>query len=112
MTPLDSKEIVDRRIDRSVQFMMEWHKEADLLGTLPHEAPDFAPRDALPNYEAVAEACGLHLFYVGAEVSAFDSYEPLYYILLSPKEELTLDDVMRIIPGFEPIRPQEWLTAA
>ena len=108
MTAHDSKEIVDRRIDRSIQFMMECHKEADLLGTLPHEAPDYAPHGVLPNYEAAAEACGLHLYYVGAEVSAYDSYEPLYYVLLSPKEAITLADVKRTIPGFEPIRPQHW----
>ncbi len=112
MTPYDSKEMVNHKIDRSIQFMMECHKECDLIGTIPHEAPDYAPHDVLPNYEEAARQCGLNLFYVGAEVNAFDSYEPLYYVLLSPKEVLTFDDVKRTIPGFEPIRPQEWLAAA
>src|SRR5690348_1834223 len=86
MTPHDSPETAEFRVRRAVQFMRDYNEEADLLGTMFHFAPDYAPHDLLPNYKEAAKRYGVRLFYVGAEVNTYFSNEPLYYVFLSQKQ--------------------------
>ncbi len=108
MTPRDPVQVVDAHLKQGIQFMRAYEKETCLLGTLMHHEPEWAPHEVLANYEAAAERAGLHLIYVGSEVHTYDSNEPLYYVFLSQKESLTLDEIKGLLPGYEPVHPQEW----
>ena len=103
MTPHDSPMTADLRVSRAVRFMKQFGEEVDLLGTMMQLGPDYAAHDRLPNYEEAARKYGMHLFYLGAEVSSYFSNEPLYFVFLSTREELTIEDIRKALPGFEPI---------
>ena len=112
MSPYDSPELVERRVCQAMRFMNEYNEEVNLLGTLEHFGPDYSPHELLPNYEEVARNHGAKLFYAGAEIRTLGIDEPFYYVLVSKKDQLTIEDVRSTIPGFEPIHPQEWRRAA
>ena len=108
MTPYDPPHAVDVHMDQATQFMKAYDKDTCLLGTLYHEEPEWTPHEAVPNYELAAERLGMHLIYVGSEVHTYASNEPFYYVFLSKKDRLTLTEIQRLIPGFEPFHHQDW----
>ena len=108
MTPRDPAEVVDAHMRQGLQFMRAYEKETCLLGTLMHHEPEWAPHEVLTNYEDAAARVSMHLIYVGSEVHTYDSNEPLYYVFLSHKDHLSYTEIKRLLPGFEPVHPQEW----
>src|ERR1051325_6006573 len=108
MTPRDPAEVVDAHFNQAKQFMRAYEKETCLLGTLMHHEPEWMPHEVIANYEAAAERAGMHLIYVSSEVHTYDSNEPLYYVFLSQKESLPLHEIKQLLPGYEPVHPQEW----
>lgn len=108
MTAHDSPHVVTHRMQQVEAFMRQYGKETALLGTLMHHRPDRDPHDPLPNYESAAREHGLNLVYMGAEVSTYDSDEPLYYVFLSTHDQFTLEEAKALIPDFVPIHSYEF----